>query len=266
MTKLEERLRSGLRRAGDLIPATVDDKAPRGAGLDRRGVRAGLIALIVVFAIFTPLLLVMTSDRAGSPATDTSSPDAAILFPVELGVDQLWPATPSNLEPTALAFQFLNEAIGWTLTYQGEVRVAENLHSAGKTWLRLNQEGIHEPADILLTPVGDGELVITQVGIPWAVGVDASALDTGGTRVGLLRIVNAVADEVTMRLSDGRQIVASTHPVLSSSRPLGIDFPDIDPALVRSILIRYVDEEGEVVAQNGASGLDLISGPSMVEY
>jgi hypothetical protein len=268
MTRLEERLRSGLRDAGELIPESMGAIASTGEGRrNRRGIATSLIALIAVLAVFTPLLFLIGQGREDSSATETSSQEnGAILFPVTLGVDQLWPESPSNLSPTALAVEFLNETLGWTLVASEEAPISEYLHSAGERWLRLNQSGIHEPADILLTPASGGGLVITEVGIPWAVGVDASALDSGGTRVRLLRIADSAKGEVTMRLSDGRQVVGSTTPDLTSSSPVEVVFPDADPALVRSILIRYVNDEGTVIALNGASGLDLASEPAKVEF
>jgi hypothetical protein len=91
MTKLEERLRSGLHEAAERIPDSLIDAAPREVKARRLGgVWMAVAAVFIVMALFSPLLFLNRSQSGSVPGGITS------------------PAVPDDVTLAAVGFEFAN--------------------------------------------------------------------------------------------------------------------------------------------------------------
>jgi len=223
------------------------------------GRRAWGIAASVFVVVVTGGILIGTLSQPVPSASSTTEPAPAlggpILPPVELGVDHLWPPEPTSLSAPDLATLFVVETLGWDSSGSTQ---PPNQDPDGPLWSRLGQPGVEELVDVITTPTPSGP-AISQVGPPWFTSIQISALTPGGTRIHLLRIGDDVTGEVTALLWDGTYIVVSKTIHVGIVDSTFVDLPDVRPEDVRSVLIRYVDTDGKVIAANGAGALSLSS-------
>lgn len=88
MTKLEERVRSGLHETAERIPETTVDRLGQSKSKRPSGVWMGVAAVFAVLVLFSPLLLLDGSEPAPSPeevATPTTFPEG--VTPAEVGFE-----------------------------------------------------------------------------------------------------------------------------------------------------------------------------------
>lgn len=260
-------LRTQLATYFDAVVARVDvDDVSDASAVDLRPHRqpvrsswlyaAGAAAVVVLLGAISFWALPRDSDPSNNPpaaTVDTTSlpPGVSALPPVTLGVRHVWPETPSGLSSVELAELFANEVLGWNSA--GATEFSDAVPN-GPAWLHIRQPGVEELVDVLTVPSEDGAgRVIVEAGTPWARGVDLRPLEGGGVSITLLRIVEADAGEVVLRLSDGTQVAGSTPIDLSTTAPVRVEFPEVSLDEIGSILIRYVNRDGTVVAAAGAT-------------
>lgn len=209
--------------------------------------------------------------RSSSEPTPDGTLGGPILPEVQLAPDHLWPIDPSVLSPIELGVDFAAQVLDWNSPSGGAFPAANQrgeFQTDGSPRLRgpeiaiedLSRVRIGQPGDdeelldLIIGPIEDGQIV-TEVGPPWFMGVLIAPLDPEGTRITLLRIGDDVTGEVTVLLSDGTKVVVSARIELGVVDSTFVDLPMVRPDSVRSVLIRYVDENGNVIAANGGSGL-----------
>lgn len=192
----------------------------------------------------------LTNNPADTADTKDPPPGVSALPPVTLGVEHVWPETPSSLSSVQLAELFAQEALGWDSA--GATEFSDAVPD-GPAWLHIRQPGVDELVDVLTLPSTEGGRVIVEVGTPWKRGVDLRVLDGGGVSITLLRIVEADSGQVVLRLADGTQEARSTAIDLSTTAPIRVEFPNVSPETIGSILVRYVNGDGTVVAASGAT-------------
>ena len=230
-------------------------EVPRHVKPRRPLVTAAVAFVVVVLGGLLIGLVAQSSESEPAAPSPDETDSTSVLFPVSLGVDHLWPETAAQLSPVDLAEVFVAEALGWESA--GGTQFSDSV-PGGPVWVRVQQSGVEELVDVLTVPSSDGGWVVVEVGTPWFRGVDVSA-DSGGTRVSLLRLPGNVRGEVTVRLLDGRHVVAWATIEIGVSDSAYVILPDVSPESVTSILIRYVNTDGTVIAANGSSSLSLTS-------
>jgi len=217
------------------------------------GIATAIFLLVVVGGVLFNIM-----SRPSTFAPSSTEPAAAlsgpVLPPVQLGFDQLWPPRPTGSSVEVLAQQFAVDVLEWDSTAITEFE----LDPEETPRVHIHQQGVEELVDAIFSSKNSGT-VITEVGPPWFMGVQVSPLDPDGTRIHLLRIGDDVNSEVTVLLSDGAYVVVSKTIDLGVIDSTFVDLPDVPPEEVRSVLIRYVDEDGKVIAANGAGALSVSS-------
>lgn len=260
-------------------PAVTLEEVQQQVARPRRSPPSPRSPLILTAAVFVLVLiggLVIDQLSRSSPGpTPDGTLGGPILPPVQLAADHLWPTDPSELSPVELGEAFAAQALGWNSPGGGDFTAANQrgeFEPDGSPRLRgpqiaideLSRVRIGQPGDdeelldLIVGPIEEGQ-IITQVGTPWFLGVMISPLDSEGTRITLLRIGDDVTGEVTVLLSDGTYVVVSAGIELGVVDSTFVDLLTVRPETVRSVLIRYVDETGTVIAANGASGLRVSS-------
>lgn len=232
--------------ADDVVLARPVSGNSRNAWLVGVGVVVA-VALLVVVVLLSPAGPSSTTAPAANPSTTSISFD---LPPVTLGADHLWPETPSQLSPVELAELFVKETLGWE-TPGGTLDPDSNENAS---WVRVQQNvPVEDELVDVFVSSQDGGHVVVEVGTPWFKGADIGPDRSGGTRVSLLRFPNGDVAEVTLRLADGRHVVATAKTVVGQPNSGAIVIPDVEPSTVTAVLIRYVDANGRAIATNGTS-------------
>lgn len=253
----------------------VQGQQPTATSRTRRSPLLLGAAVFVVVVVAGVALGELSRPDVSSPSS--TEPDVSlggpVLLPAELGFDHLWPTDPAGLTPAELGEAFAAETLGWAspaasefvVLDQGDVETDGTPHVGTPapplgemSRARVQQPGVEELVDVITRRTEDG-YVITDVGPPWFVGVQISPLEPGGTRIHLLGIGDDVTGEVTILLWDGTYIVVSKTIYVGIVDSRFVDLPDVRPEDVRSVLIRYVGTDGNVIAANGAGALSVSS-------
>jgi len=156
-----------------------------------------------------------------------------------LGTDFIWPEPTDPADPETLIRRFAEEILGWD---QAVITPDPDASPQGPTWINISADEGHE-VDVLATPAANGWGLV-QIGDPSGI---ASAplgyasinpnLDLGATTV---VIHAAVRDGSTLAwqadLTTKPGIVELTGPQMGD---------------IRTLLITYQDENGQVIAVNG---------------
>ena len=198
-----------------------------------------------------PLLAILIGVAALIAACGTSvtQEEPSALPLVRLGEGHVWPETPVDGSPTEVALAFASEVLSWDNATA--IKDPEG-DPSGPMWISLQHDGAIEPVKVLTSPMTDLGRVLVQVGVPSAMGLIAGAIEPGepGSAVSLPHINGAVAAHLTLRLSDGKQLVVETAPGdLEAGR---VEIPNIeDPREIRTVLIRYFDDHDHVIAAIG---------------
>jgi len=255
--------------------AEVQGQQPTASSRTRRSpLLLGAAVFVVVVVAGVALGELNRPDVSAPSSTEPDVPlGGPVLPPAELGFDHLWPTDPVGLMPAELGEVFAAETLRWAspaasefaVLDQGDVETDGTPHAGTAappldemSRARVHQPGVEELVDVITRRTEDG-YVITDVGPPWFVGVQIFPSGPGGTRIHLLRIGDDVTGEVTALLRDGTYIVVSKTISVGIVDSTFVDLPDVRPEDVRSVLIRYVDAEGNVIAANGAGALSVSS-------
>lgn len=218
---------------------------------------AAAFALVLGIGLFVGWLLLPGS-------SDVADTDAAFTEPGPVALsagDVLWPAQDMTGTPTSVAEAFAVEVLGWnraaaTETERGPCLTfpSQNTESCplDATTVTLAQEGV-DPLQLVLYTIGQsdtGELwAVAQVGSGYTVDL-LESIDTGA-RIPLPGVEGAVQADITMRLADADNPVEVTAALTD----LEAGYVDTDlvsnPDQVLSVLIRYSDADGHVVAAAG---------------
>lgn len=219
-----------------------------------------MAAVVVLVAVGGGALLIGgAGDGAPTTPSQLGTPATAVLDPsgpaeVLLGDEHVWPKTPRPGTPFDIAEAFASEVLGWD---DSLIYVDPDADPSGPVWVRLDPRfDVVELVDLLAIPHPDGGRVIAEVGTPWAHGASVFPApgQVSGSSVGLLRVRTAATAEVNVRLTDGRQVVVAADMGRDGVIVNRVDIPEItDPASIASVLVRYLDEAGAVVAVSGGS-------------
>lgn len=188
----------------------------------------------------------------GSTPADPSPSDPTDSPPVVLGVDHLWPNTPREQSTVELADTFAREVLGWE-----SPDLSEFGHPEGRTWVRIDRSERRELVDVLTAPSGGDGRVIIEVGVPWGHGVDIAEAAPGGVSIALVKVPNAVEAEVVIRLADDSHLVETVRLDPESPDPSSAEFSQLVAGSIRSVLIRYFDQTGQVVGVNGTANPEI---------
>lgn len=194
----------------------------------------------------SPARFVITALDADGNQIHTDSPKVEPTTP-ELGIGHLWPPQPMKASPVDLSVRFVEETLGWD---NAGGSLFSDSDPAAEARVRVKQTGVSELVDVISVPSGDGRVVV-EVGPPWAMGADVHSSQDGGTIVSLLSIGDGIVGQATLQLQSGGVVSASSTIRVGASEPAQVVFPEVDPVSVSSVLIRYFDSNGDVIAANG---------------
>lgn len=221
---------------------------------------AAAFALVLGIGLFVGWLLLPGS----SDVVDTgpTNPAFTATGPVDLSEgDVLWPANDMAGTPASVAEAFAVEVLGWSRADATETERGTCLTFPGRgtefcptnaTTVTLAQDGV-DPLELVLVTIGisdpDELWAVAQVGS----GYTADLLETvdAGARIPLPKVEEAVQADITMRLADVNELVE----VRAALADLNAGYLDTslvsDPEQVLSVLIRYRDTNGHVLAAAG---------------
>jgi len=237
-----------LRNAGERMRDSLAQEPIPGAPRPRRNWRPALVAAVAAMLVIVGTL-VLFAQPGVSPSA--SAPETSDLPPVSLGETHVWPERSRQGQPSELAVAFAKEVLGW----QSPAAWPEaQVEASGPVWVRLSQEGVGVPLDVLAVPASDGGRVLAEVRVAWGPTTSTRALspDQPGSVIVLVGVSGAETAEVTMRLSGGRQIVLTAdRSDIENGR---FEVPDVsDPQEIRTVLIRWIDRENRVIAATSNS-------------
>jgi len=214
--------------------------------------RSGRVPLLVATAVAAVAAVVFVATLTSGDETEVATePRATASAGVALGSSQLWPPTARHATPAEVANAFAREVLGWQ---PAGASVFEDGDATGPVWVRLVQPGVVELVDVLTVPDTDGNRVIIELGPPWALGMSVESIAPGeeGSRIGLIRVAGATEAQLNLLLdSGGTEPITATNLDIQAGR---IDVATIaDPATIRSVLVLYRDDRGQVIAATGAT-------------
>lgn len=180
-----------------------------------------------------------SSELTGTSRTQTGEPP-----PVSLGIDHLWPALPQDETPSELAEAFATNVLGW----QAIEDVWALPHPDDVTWVRIRRADSAALVDVLTMPL-DGKHVVVEAGH----GVNLGPSEVDSVKIGLAMVPRAREGEIIVRMADGSFLVETVTFDPANPAPVDAKLPQVEPSSIRSVLIRYRDETGQVIRVNGTS-------------
>lgn len=234
-----ERARATYRR---LMEAVGSDAAPLGP---HRGTpdsarapwQVALVAVVVVLAVAAVPFWLLGPGRHGADSVSTQ-------VPVEIGIAYVWPdgGWPGSAADVATAFA--TEVLGWP-----DVTPVPDLQADpdGPVWVRLLAPNRQE-LSMLTVPLAAGDRAVLQIGTPPSIELSAAG-DGDGPWIALRPLLGAVTADVSIRLLDEPDAIGWR---LDAAELDGrVDQPDLDPRLIATVLVRYRDAAGAVIAAAG---------------
>jgi hypothetical protein len=149
--------------------------------------------------------------------------------------------------------------LGWN---DATVERAPDSDPNGPVWVRIGRAG-RESVNVLTAPFGAGGRVLHQIGDPASIR-SAVPGETGGSVIGLATFPGAVGAEVTARVAGNERevVIAAGAADIAAGSATTTEIPD--PTAILTLVVRYLDAAGEVVAVSGGEygGESLVADPA----
>jgi hypothetical protein len=234
-----EQAEARLRRLFDAIESDTTslepsrDAAPRSHGPWRVAVAAAAAVLIVAAIPFWIL----------GPGRDPAP--ASTRVPVEIGIEYVWPdgGWPGTAADVAVAFA--TQVLGWPQVTPVPDPQAD---PDGPVWVRLLVPGGSE-LSVLTVPRSADTREVLQIGAPPEIWLSEAGAVDDGPWLALRMVEGAATADVSIRLLGVRDAVGFR---LDAAELDGqVDLPAIDGRLIATVLVRYRDVAGTVIAATG---------------
>lgn len=233
-----------LRRAAEQLNESLAREPMPETPMLGRDWRPSLVGAVAVVLVFVSALFLLARVSGIQPTDDLEMSD---LRPVSLGDTHVWPVAGRPGQPSEVAIAFANEVLGWESPSSWTESQAD---LSGPVWVRVSQAGGGSvPLDVLTEQASNGGRVLVEVRVAWGTPTSVRSLapDESGSMIVLVGVGGAETADVTIRLTSGQQMVLSADRSDIASGRLAL--PEIsDPTDVRTVLIRWLDDENQVIA------------------
>lgn len=156
-----------------------------------------------------------------------------------LGTDFIWPEPSDPADPEALGRRFAEEVLGWV---QPVIAPDLNASPQGPTWINISDDQGHE-VDVLAVPTPDGWGLV-QIGDPS--GISSAPLGYASINPNLGLGATTVVIHAAVR--DGSTLAWQAD---LTTEPGIVELAGPQMGDIRTLLITYQDENGQVIAVNG---------------